>query len=90
MAHWLLCGVSGAMVPIHWRAVGGKIVSGGALGPAAATALGTTGAAAAAACGKAGNAMENSRVLKNGWAKFTGDEQLLIEAHKIGLINSSA
>ena len=63
------------------------IASGGVLTPAALTALGTTSAAAALACG---NAMEKSRVLKNGWAKFTGDDQLLIEAHKIGLINSSA
>lgn len=85
LTDWFKCGATASLAAAT-LGIGGAatIFSGTAASLPAAAAFGVTATAAAAACGTAG---DNSRILKQGWAKFTGDKALVIEADKVGLID---
>ena len=85
LTDWFKCGVAASLAAAT-LGIGGAatIFSGTAASLPAAAAFGVTATAAGVACGTAG---DNSRILKNGCAKFTGDKTLVIEADKVGLID---
>ena len=85
LTDWFKCGAAASISAATLAGAGAAtIFSGTAATLPAAAAFGVSATAAASACGTAG---DNSRLLKMGYAKLTGDGQLVLEADKIGLIN---